>query len=169
MYTCTICDATVKTRQGLAGHHRFRHEGKGYVSNYRPVEKDPGEQPATVQQVVELQEAVKSLDRLARAMEVRLIGMEELFQGQSTSQEIQQGVSSEAALGKAFAEGTIELARSQIELAASLAALGPVAGAGASAEIKKPKTPSTGPTRRPTPRMRQASGTPPPNRRPQSD
>ena len=78
MYTCSICNAQVKTRQGLAGHHRFRHEGKGYPSNYRPVEKDPAQQPPTQKQVLKLQKAVESIERLATTMQVRLRGMEEL-------------------------------------------------------------------------------------------
>ena len=63
MYTCSICGARVKTRQGLAGHHRFRHEDKGYPSNYRPVEKDPGQQPATSDEVLELRKLVESLTK----------------------------------------------------------------------------------------------------------
>ncbi len=36
MYPCSLCPAKTKTRQGLAGHYRFRHDGIGYVSNDRP-------------------------------------------------------------------------------------------------------------------------------------
>ena len=77
MYTCSTCNAQVKTRQGLAGHHRFRHEGKGYPSNYRPPPKDPTDQPATSGQLVELQETVAELVRLVGAIGVRLDGVEE--------------------------------------------------------------------------------------------
>ena len=40
MYPCSLCPAQTKTRQGLAGHYRFRHDGIGYVSNDRPGRTD---------------------------------------------------------------------------------------------------------------------------------
>lgn len=61
MYTCGICSASVKTRQGLAGHHRFRHEGKGYKSNYRPRAIDPAEQPVTHQEFDALKKTVDTM------------------------------------------------------------------------------------------------------------
>lgn len=43
MYACNYCDAEVKTRQGLSGHIRFRHQGVGYQGNRR---SEPASRPS---------------------------------------------------------------------------------------------------------------------------
>ena len=48
MYSCSTCPAQTKTRQGLAGHYRFRHDGIGYVSNARPGRAELSESLAEI-------------------------------------------------------------------------------------------------------------------------
>lgn len=72
-YTCDLCDTRVKTRQGLAGHIRFRHAGMGPPTNYRPSEAGHRETTAAVLRRVEiLEERVRDTQRWVWAIGFKL-------------------------------------------------------------------------------------------------
>ena len=70
MYTCDVCGANTKTRQGLAGHYRFRHEGVGYASNYRP------RQHPLDRKVDELAGTLKSTSETVERLELQSTALE---------------------------------------------------------------------------------------------
>ena len=73
MYACVICGASVRTRQGLAGHHRFRHEGTRFESNYRPKTS------SVERKLDELAGTVVSLDATVHEFAMDMLAFEALL------------------------------------------------------------------------------------------
>ena len=104
MYTCDTCGANTKTRQGLAGHYRFRHQGVGFTSNYRP-KPNPLDQ-----KVDELADTLKSISETVERLDLQstMLGLLVLRIGEHV------GVDAKADIARASAKGRLQVLRKNL-------------------------------------------------------
>ena len=99
MYMCNVCGANTKTRQGLAGHYRFRHEGVGFTSNYRPkqhpLDRKVDELADTLKSI---SETVERLDLQSTVLELLVLRIAERL-----------GVDAKADVARASAKGMLQV------------------------------------------------------------
>ena len=104
MYTCDVCGANTKTRQGLAGHYRFRHQGVGFTSNYRPkqhsLDLKVDELAGTLKSI---SETVERLDLQSTMLELLVLRIAE-----------QLGMDAKADVARASAKGMLQVLRKNL-------------------------------------------------------